>query len=173
MNLLELMKKRYSVRSYEERTVEKEKLDKILEAAHIAPSAANLQPVRLIVIQNKERLKALSMAAKIYDAPLAILICTDRKKVWERPFDGNTTTDIDASIVTDHMMLEATELGLGSVWICRFKPDIVKREFHLPENWEPVNILAIGYGKGKPADPGRHHTQRVPLEEIVLYEDFQ
>ena len=64
-----------------------------------------------------------------------------------RPFDQKQTTDIDASILTDHMMLQATELGLGTVWVCYFKPDIVKKEFHLPDNLEPVNILVIGYGK--------------------------
>ena len=79
---------------------------------------------------------------------------------------------MDASIVTDHMMLRATELGLGSVWICRFKPDVVREAFALPENLEPVNILAVGYADGQPADPQRHSTTRKPMKELVSYESL-
>ena len=71
---------------------------------------------------------------------------------WKRPFDNKQTTDIDAAILTDHMMLQATELGLGTVWVCFFKPDIIKQEFSLPDHLEPVNILAIGYGNDAPAE---------------------
>ena len=80
------------------------------------------------------------------------------------------TTEIDASILTDHMMLEATELGLGSVWIGCFKPDVLKEEFQLPKQLEPVSILAIGYTNAPPADPERHASTRIPLEELVSYE---
>jgi nitroreductase len=87
-----------------------------------------------------------------------------------RPFDKKQTTDIDASICTDHMMLQATESGLGSVWICYFKPDVIRREFGLPDNLEPVNILAVGYSDEEAADPERHLQTRVPVEELVSYE---
>ena len=79
------------------------------------------------------------------------------------------TTDIDASIVTDHMMLEATEQGLGSVWICYFKPDILKKELELPDNLEPINILAVGYSEEPEAGADRHDTQRLPLDKMVTY----
>lgn len=125
MNFLDIAKTRYSVRSYKDKRVEKEKLEQILEAAHVAPTAANLQPVRLLVVQEKEGLDKISEAANIYSAPLAIIVCSDHLIAWKRPFDNKQTTDIDASIVTDHMMLEATELGLGTVWVCYFKPDII------------------------------------------------
>ena len=108
MNFLDIAKKRYSVRSYNSQNVEPEKLDKILEAAHIAPTAANLQPVRLLVIQEKTELDKISKAANIYNAPLAIIVCSDHSIAWKRPFDNKQTTDIDASILTDHMMLQAT-----------------------------------------------------------------
>lgn len=148
MSLLDIAKKRYSVRKYEDKPVEKEKLEKILACAHVAPTAANLQPVKLLVVQDKERLKSIAKAGNIYNAPLAIIVCADHSKAWTRPFDNKQTTDIDASILTDHMMLQATELGLGTVWVCFFKPDVIKKEFQLPDNLEPINILAIGYGKG-------------------------
>ena len=170
MNFLEITKKRYSVRSYTGKKVEQEKLDKILLAAHVAPTAANMQPVKLIVVQSDEGLKKVGKAANIYGAPLAIIVCCEHQKAWTRPFDKKQTVDIDASILTDHMMIEATELGLGSVWICYFKPDVIQKEFDLPDTLEPVNILAVGYSDESPADPERHATQRVPLSDLVYYE---
>lgn len=170
MNFLDIARSRYSVRNYSEKKVEKEKLNKILEAASVAPTAANLQPVRLIVVQETSGLSKVGKAADIYDAPLAIIVCSDHSKAWKRPFDGKQTIDIDASILTDHMMLEATELGLGSVWICYFKPDILKKEFDLPDNLEPVNILAIGYSNEAPASPVRHLQTRIPMNQLVSYE---
>lgn len=170
MDFLNIAKSRYSVRSYTNKKVEKEKLDKILEAAHIAPTAANLQPVRLLVVQEESGLTKIGKAANIYNAPLAVIVCSDHAKAWKRPFDGKQTIDIDASIITDHMMLEATELGLGTVWVCYFKPDIIKSEFDLPEGLEPINILVIGYTDEQPANPERHSTQRISLSELVSYE---
>ncbi len=106
MNFLDIAKTRYSVRKYTDKKVEAEKLHQILNAAHVAPTAANLQPVRLLVVQ-EEGLKKISKAANLHGAPSAILVCADHSKAWKRPFDGKKTTDIDASILTDHMMLES------------------------------------------------------------------
>lgn len=170
MNFLDNAKKRYSVRSYKSQKVEQEKLDLILEAARVAPTAANLQPVRLIVVQEKEGLAKIEKAANIYNAPLAVIVCADHSTAWTRPFDKKQTGDIDASILTDHMMLQASELGLGTVWVCYFKPDILSQEFNLPANPEPVNILVIGYADEEPADPDRHGKTRIPLDTLVAYE---
>jgi len=169
MEFLEIARKRYSVRKYQKKEVEKEKLYKILEAARVAPTGVNFQPYKLIVAQQEESLKKINKAANTFGAPLVIIVCGDHDKAWKRPFDGKNIVDIDASIVTDHMMLQATELGLGSVWICYFKPDVIKEEFNLPDNLEPINILAIGYADCVPASPDRHSTQRRPLEEFVTY----
>ena len=93
-------------------------------------------------------------------------------QAWERKYDGKVIGDIDASIVTDHMMLCAASLGLDTLWICMFKPEAVRAEFNLPEHVEPVNILLVGYGAGIPADPGRHELLRKPLSETVVEERF-
>lgn len=170
MSFMDNAKIRSSVRAYKPQKVEKEKLDLILEAAHVAPTAANLQPVRLIVVQEKEGLAKIEKAAGIYRAPLAIIVCADHNTAWVRPFDKKQTGDIDASILTDHMMLQATELGLGTVWVCYFKPDILAKEFDLPANLEPVNILVIGYSDEALADPDRHSGTRIPLDTLVSYE---
>lgn len=170
MEFLEMAKKRFSVRDYTAQKVEPEKLNKILEAAHVAPTAANLQPVHLIVAQSGQALAKVSKAANIYGAPVAIVVCADHSRAWVRPFDKKQTGDIDASILTDHMMLQAAELGLGSVWICYFKPDVLSKEFGLPANLEPVNILAVGYSAEGEGDPNRFDTQRIPISALVSYD---
>ena len=172
MDFITIAKTRCSIRSYTDKKVEPEKLEKILEAAHVAPTAANLQPVHLIAVQSEDGLAKIGKAANIYGAPLAIIVCADHNKAWVRPFDQKQTGDIDASILTDHMMLQATELGLGSVWVCYFKPDVLRREFGLPANLEPVNILVIGYAGENFADPERHSQMRIPVSELVSYESL-
>ena len=167
MEFLMLAEKRCSVRKYLSVPVEDEKLDMILEAGRLAPTAANFQPVRVIAVRNKESLEKIGRAADIYGAPLALIVLADRSKAWTRPFDKMQTTDIDASIVTDHMMLEATSLGLGSVWICYFKPDILREEFNIPENLIPVNILAVGYLS---EDIQKAPKMRNPIDSFVCYE---
>lgn len=169
MVFLKLAKKRYAVRNYRTKRVEEEKLALILEAGRVAPTAANKQPQRLIVVKEESGLEKLKTAANIHGAPLAIIVCGDKESVWRRPYDGKDSIDIDTSIVTDHMMLEATQLGLGTLWICFFKPDVIRREFNLPGNLEPVNILCVGYASGKKASPDRHDTMRKPLGETVSY----
>ena len=172
MEFLDIAKARYSVRNYSSKKVEPEKLERILTAAHVAPTAANLQPVRILVVQEETGLAKIGKGASIYGAPLAIIVCSDHTKAWTRPFDGKQTTDIDAAIVTDHMMLAATVEGLGSVWVCYFKPDVIKQEFGLPEGVEPINILAIGYAEGAKAAPDRHQRERISMQELVCYENF-
>lgn len=175
MDFLMLAKKRYSVRAYTTQKVEKEKLAAILKAAQVAPTGCNFQPQHLIVVQSAEGLNKIKKAANIYDAPLAIIVCSDTQKTWTRPFDGKKLTDIDASIVTDHMMLEATALGLGSVWVCYFKPDVLKAEFKLPPALEPVNILVLGYADtSREATPSenRHEKLRKPLSSTVSFEEL-
>lgn len=172
MDFLQMVKSRCSIRSYQSKKVEAEKVEHILTAAHVAPTAANMQPVRLIVVQEQSGLNKISKGANIFDAPLAIIVCSDHSTAWRRPFDGKNSAHIDASILTDHMMLAATELGLGTVWVCHFKPDIIKQEFNLPEQLEPINILVIGYADEVPAAPDRHTRTRIPLSELVYYEKW-
>ena len=172
MDFLALAKKWYACRKYLDRKVEPEKLQQILEAGRVAPTGANRQPQRLVVIQSKEGMERLARCTRDFGAPLAIIVCADTDEVWTRKYDGKKIGDIDASIVTDHMMLCAASLGLDTLWMCMFKPEAVREEFHLPEHVEPVNILLIGYGDGEPASPDRHDTQRKPLSETVFMETF-
>ena len=161
MDFLALTKKRYACRKYLDRKVEPEKLAAVLEAGRVAPTGANRQPQRLIVVESPEGMERLARCTRDFGAP-----------VWTRKYDGKRIGDIDASIVTDHMMLAAASLGLDTLWICMFKPEAVREEFGLPDTVEPVNILLIGYGADAPASPDRHATLRKPLEETVFYERF-
>ena len=117
-------------------------------------------------------MERLARCTRDFGAPLAVIVCADTSEAWTRKYDDKMIGDIDASIVTDHMMLAATSLGLDTLWICMFKPEAVREEFSLPPHVEPVNILLIGYGDGIPADPDRHDTLRKPLDKIVFYETF-
>lgn len=172
MDFLQLAKKRYACRKYTAQKVEREKLEQILEAGRVAPTGCNNQPQRLVVVESEEGLARLTRCTRDFGAPLAIIVCTDTTAVWTRKYDGKQIGDIDTSIVTDHMMLAATALGLDTLWICMFKPEAVREEFGLPPHIEPVNILLVGYGEGEPASPDRHDTLRKPIEETVVIEHF-
>jgi nitroreductase len=172
MDFLTLAKKRCSVRQYQDKPVEQEKLDLILSAGRVAPTAANKQPQRIVVIQSAEGLEKLKKAANVYGAPLAMLVCADHQSSWKRPFDGKDAADIDATIVTTHMMLQAAELGLGSIWVCFFDPIVLRNEFAIPAEVEPINILGIGYAAGPVKAADRHEQERKPMSDFVLYESF-
>ncbi len=172
MDFLELAKKRYSSRKYDGRKVEEDKLEKILEAARVAPSGNNRQPIKLLVLQEAEDIEKVAKATgsdapSVFHAPLVIVACGDHNTASVLSYNNKSFADIDTSIATDHMMMEATALGLGSVWIGGFDPAVITREFNLPENLEPINILAIGYAAGQSASADRHIKTRKSLEEIL------
>ncbi|MBQ1939859.1 MAG: nitroreductase family protein [Alistipes sp.] len=172
MDFLTLAKTRYACRQYSDRMVEEEKLNYILEAGRIAPTGANRQPQRLVLVKSQEGRERLARCTRDFGAPVAIIVCADTDEVWQRKYDEKKIYDIDATIITDHMMLAAASVGVDSLWICMFKPEEVIKEFRLPDNVVPVNILLLGYGAGEPASPDRHATTRKPLSATVVEEQF-
>lgn len=167
MDFSDLIRMRYSVRAYKSDPVAEEKLQRILEAARLAPTAANRQPFQIIVIHTEGREEALR---RIYgkdwfvQAPIIICACGLPEKGWVRS-DGKNYTDVDVSIVMDHIILAATEVGLGACWIGAFDPDAAREVLNLPEEVEPIAFTPLGY----PADePGM--KKRKPLSELVRYE---
>lgn len=168
MDLLQLMKDRYSVRDFSDRPVEEEKVEAILEAGRLAPTACNFQPQKVLVLQSKESLELWSKCTTChFNEQLVLIVCYDKEKSWKRKYDGEDSGFVDGSIVTTQMMLEAEELGIGSTWVMYFVPEAVCESFHLPENLVPVSALAMGYGSAK-AHPSRLHADRKPLEETVI-----
>ena len=164
MNIYDIIKKRRSIRSYKPDTVEEEKLNRILEAARLAPSAANRQPICFVVIKDvktKQQLKKAYGEEWFYTAPVIICACSIPEKAWKRG-DGKNYADIDAAIAMDHLILAATEEGLATCWVAAFKVTTIKFILNLPPGMEPVAITPVGYLLDVP-EP----TYRKPLEEMV------
>lgn len=174
MDFLSLAKKRYSTRQFQNKKVEKQKLQTIIESAHVAPTAANLQPQMLLILDDMEQLSKLAPFAHFYNAPLVIMVLADTSHSWKRPYDNKYFADIDCAIVTDHMMLQATDIGLGSVWIGSFSPEEIKKAFSIPSHIAIVSILAIGYAEqNTQPSPDRHNQTRKPISELIYNtEDF-
>ncbi len=169
MDILELLKNRFSVRDFEARQIESDKLDKILEAGRVAPTAKNLQPQRVFVLQSQEAVqKVRDITPSAYNAPTVLLICADKNVAWTRTKDSWCVDQIDSAIVTCHMLLEAESLGIGSCWVCAFDAAKVKQAFNLPDNIVPYSLLPIGYAS-KDCRPNPRHFERLPIEETVKY----
>ena len=146
MKFLELANKRFSVRKYLMKEVEQEKLDLIFKAANVAPTAANRQPVRYFVLRSKEALsKIKEVTAYHFEAPLWILVAYDCDLSWKNKHTQQDKGDIDSAIVITHMMLQATELGLGTCWIGSFDANKAQTIFNLPSNFVPVAMFPLGY----------------------------
>jgi nitroreductase len=162
----DLVRSRYSVRAFQNRPVEREKLDAVLEAGRLAPSACNRQPWRFVVLETPEdraRLAACYGRDWFRTAPAAIVLCGLHAESWKRG-DGKDHADIDVAIAADHMTLAAAELGLGTCWICAFDPERLRKLLALPPDVEPIVLLPIGYPAAPPAEA---HGRRKSLREVV------
>ena len=168
MDFLELAKDRYSVRKFLSREVEQEKIDKILEAGNVAPTACNFQPQVIYVIKSSRGLEKLQKCKfSHFGETLAFLICYDEKKCWFRSFDNKPSGEIDASIVATHMMIEAWNEGIGSTWIMHFDPEAIKTEFDIPTNVIPVCLLVMGYADST-YQPSKLHFENKDKKDIII-----
>ena len=164
-----LAKARYSVRKYTEQPVEQEKLDQILETMRIAPTAGNRQPHRVKVITAAGELAKVDECTRCrFGAPLVFLVCYDNNAAWVRDkFDNAKSGEVDASIITTYIMMQAQELGLGSCWVMFFDPAKTAELFQLPENLVPVAFLPVGY-TAEDAAPSPRHGERLALPDILF-----
>ena len=166
MDFLELVRKRYSVRAYKSTPVENDKLQQVLEAARMAPTATNRQPFQLVIIQTKGREGEL---LRIYnqpwfvEAPVIICVCAIPSESWVRR-DGKNYFDVDAAIVMDHLILAATDLGLGTCWIGAFNPQEAHKVLEIPDDMEPIAFTPLGYPNDQP-----RNKFRKPIEELIRY----
>lgn len=166
MDFFELVNKRYSVRSYLSDDIEQDKIQKILEAARLAPTACNLQAFRVVVAKTegrKEEIRKIYPRSWFADAPYIIAVCAVKGKGWVRS-DNKNFADVDAAIVMDHIILAATALGLGTCWIGAFDPKAAAEVLKLDGDLEPIVLTPLGYPKGE--QPPR---KRKPIEELVVY----
>ncbi len=168
MDFSDVIKNRYSCKSFSDKEVEKDKLMKVLKAGRLAPTAKNLQPQRIYVIKN-EKLKLIDKATPCrYNAPLCLVVAFNKENVFTYP-DGKRNSGVeDATIVATHMLLEVTNQGLDSCWINFFNPDVLKEILKLNDNEEILMILDLGY-KNDDVKPLDNHYKRKKLEETVVF----
>lgn len=163
-----LAEERFSVRSFTDEPVLPDAVSRILHTGHVAPTACNLQPQRIYVLRSPEALAKLKSCTPChFNAPLAMLVCADMDECWVRPFDGQLSGLMDASIVATHMMLQAAAEGVGCTWVMHFDPERVAEEFGIPENVVPVCLLVMGYA-AEAAIPAPGHLRKRPIQETVI-----
>lgn len=166
MDIYEAIESRHSVRSYLDTPVEKEKLERILRAAQLAPTATNSQAFKIYVVPTagrKDMLKSVYHRDWFSQPPCVLLVCTDKSRCWVRR-DGKPYGDVDSAIVMDHIILAATAEGLGTCWIGAFDAEAAKQAFGLPENLEPVAFTPLGYEQ-----KGPYNKMRRDISELVVY----
>jgi len=169
MTILEAIRSRYSCRAYQEKTIKQEKLDQILEAARLAPSAMNTQDWRFVVVKDKEIKRQIAATtnkpAAFEKAGIIIAACSNSSHVMRC---GQAIGPIDVSIALEHICLQATELGLASCWIGSFETEKVREILGVPADIAIIELMAVGY----PADE-RPEAKREPIEKIVCYDKWQ
>ena len=167
MDVFEAISARHSVRGYKPDPVDDATLGRVLEAARRAPTAANHQPFRMVVVHTKGREDEL---LRIYgrpffvQAPLVLAVVAVPGEAWRRS-DGKPYDEVDATIALDHLVLAATALGLGTCWIAAFDPAAARQVLGLPDDVEPLAFTPLGY-----PDKPSANTDRRALEELVKYE---
>ncbi|MCD7847298.1 MAG: nitroreductase family protein [Oscillospiraceae bacterium] len=167
MEFMEVVKERYSCRSYDGRPVEPEKLAEILEAGRLAPTAKNLQEQRIYVVESEEGLAKIDTLTRCrYNAGTVLIVAFDKNNVFTYPGGKRDSGIEDASIVTTHMMLAAKSVGVDSTWLNLIDPDEVKAAFNLPENEEVLCLLNLGYADEN-AEPSQNHFSRKAIGETV------
>jgi nitroreductase len=169
MEFNDLIQKRYSVRGYQTKPVEDEKLNKVLDAARLAPTAHNYQPFKLIVIKtrgNEVDLKRIYDRKFFVEAPIVICACTMLEDGWTRD-DGKNYAEVDTTIAMDHLILAATELGLGTCWIGKFDLKAAREVLNIPENVLPLIFTPLGYPNDTPRT-----KQRKGIDDIVAYDKW-
>lgn len=168
MDFQELMVKRYSVRAYTDQPIEDNKLEQVLEAARMAPTAANRQAFEIVVIPTagrQEELKTIYKPRWFVEAPLVVCVCAVPSRAWTRKKDVKNYAETDAIIAMDHLILAAADLGLGTCWIAAFDPDAAREVLELPDDIYPVAFTPLGY----PADSLGSKTRK-PLKDLVRYD---
>ena len=171
MDFLDLARSRYSVRSFSDKKIEREALDYILEAGRCAPTAKNLQPQMIYVVEDEATLAAIhDNVYRPFGAKTVLVCCAKKSEAWVNPHSNWTRAEMDVSICVTQMMLAAASRGVGSTWVCYFDPKKLREVLALPEDVTPMCLLPLGYADGSDASkPSIRHEDRRPLDETVKY----
>ena len=169
MEFKEVVKNRYSCKKYSDAKVEAEKLEAILTAGRLAPTAKNLQEQHIYVLQSEEMLaKVDALTPCRYNAPVVLVVAFDKNNVFTYPGDKRDSGVEDATIVATHMILAAADEGVDSCWVNFFDPEKTAEALGLPENEEVLMLMDLGYA-AEGAGPLVNHDSRKPLSETVTY----
>lgn len=169
MDFNEVIKDRYSCKKYSDKPLGKEKLERILEAGRVAPTAKNLQEQHIYVAQSEEALKKIDKATPCrYNAPVVLVVAFDKNNVFTYPGGKRDSGVEDAAIVATHLTLAAYSEGVDSCWLNFFNPDDLAKDLGLPENEEILMLLDLGY-RAEDGQPLPNHFSRKPLSETVSY----
>lgn len=169
MEFTTVIKERFSCKSYNGQPVEEEKLNEILEAGRVAPTAKNMQAQRVYVIKSAEGLAKVDKATPCrYNAPVVLAVAYDKASAFVYPGGKHTSGEEDASIVATHMMLAAANIGVDSCWLNFFDPELLQADLGIPETQQLVMLLDLGYA-AEGAGPLANHTSIKPAEETISY----
>ena len=169
MEFMDVVKKRYSCRKFSEKQITKEQLDAILEAGRLAPTAKNFQEQHVYVVQSEEGLAKIDELTPCrFGAPTVLIVAFDKTNTFIYPGEKYDSGIEDASIVTTHMILAATNEGLDSCWVNCFDPIKMMEVFDFPENEDILACLVLGFAADD-ARPAKLHFSRKPIEETVTY----
>lgn len=173
MNLFEVIRERRSIRTYTKEEVSEENIEKLIDAARLAPSAGNIQPWEFVIVKNAEIKRKLSVAALdqrfIKEAPVVIVICANEERSsWRYGQRGRALYCLqDTAAATQNILLAAHALGIGTCWIGAFHEEGVRKALNTPTGVRPVAIIPVGHPAEKPEAPPKRS-----IREIVHYESF-
>lgn len=170
MSIDKLFLNRKSVRSFSNKEIDKDTISELLNAARLAPSAVNYQPWRFFICTTEEIKQRIveSYPRKWFEsAPLYIVACADKAQSWKRGADNKDHGNIDVAIAVTHLTLKATELGLGTCWVCNFDATILKDALNLDNVLEPVAIIPIGYPSTDAPIETEQPKKRKEIDEIT------
>ena len=167
MEFEDIIRKRTAVRKFSDKALEQVKLDKILEAGRLAPTAKNNQPIKIYVVNSEEGLMKIDSASRCrYGAKTVLIVCGNIEEAYHK--GDYSTYEMDSCIVATHMMLEATNIGVDNIWIELFDETILREEFNIPSDYIPVCLLPLGY-KAIDCPFNPLHEKRKNIEDIVEY----
>ena len=167
MEFEEIIRRRTAVRKFSDRKLEKEKLNKILEAGRLAPTVKNNQPIKIYVVESKEGITKLDKATRCrYGASTVLIICGNKEEAYHK--GDYSTYEVDSCIVATHMMLEATNIDVDNIWVESFDENILREEFNIPSEFTPICLLPLGY-KTEDCPINPLHNQRKNIDDLVEY----
>ena len=162
-----VLQRRYSCRAFSPNPVEQEKIERILEAGRIAPTAVNKQPVHVWAVSNPETLDAIKGVTRSnYGAPLILVVGCRPSDAWVRRYDGKNGAEVDASIVATYLMLAAENEGLATLWVGSFDPALLRGILPGSDGYELIAMINVGYA-AEGSTPSEKHWSRMPMGEFV------